>query len=117
MEIGWMPLMATNKAKARTLGMAWRQKDKVPTMENAYVGPPGCEWRPCSGFRRRLGGTDGLMGHCHGGFCAIHGAVGFSGMAALLRGQRRFSVVNIFDVSIMLFTRRRKNLSTAIVWD
>lgn len=59
--------MATNKAKARTLGMAWRQKDKVPTTGNAYVGPPGCEWRPCSGFRRRLGGTDGLMGHRHGG--------------------------------------------------
>jgi hypothetical protein len=36
-------------------GMAWQQKDKVPTMENAYVGPPGYEWRPCSGFRRRLG--------------------------------------------------------------
>lgn len=42
METGWMPLSFTNKAKARTLGgMAWPQKDKVPTMENAYVGPPG----------------------------------------------------------------------------
>lgn len=53
------------------------QKDKVPTMENASVLVGALKraginlqhavWHPCSGFRRRLGGADGLMGHRHGG--------------------------------------------------